>query len=288
MRSIKFKVDWMQVLVNLPSFCHIFRELQKKDPSYNPEIAAMFLSSFLCTENLLKSNASFIKITVNDDFMPNDMGMLAAFKNHNKEVNAFRVNEAASRVKSPIWINTLFCLSRSQTQEFSRARTTNFVMLDTRKVSVPILPTKASLVIGHPLTAKFDAKCVLSILSQIRSSLPLQFNIRPHPSSRFEEVVNAFTDINGVLPASIIITDPINDLSQFNQSIDLCIGGNSSACKELLNFGTAVLYRDDLDLGEQDAHGWLRLGLFYDFRSEYYIDMATVQNFFDKLESRAT
>lgn len=286
LQSIDLQVNWTQLFVSLPTFVYIFKKLLEKDQSYNPEIAAAFFSSFICTENFLVSNRGFSRITVNDDFMPKDLGMLAAFKVHNKEVNAFRVNEAASRVKSPIWLNKLFCLSRTQTHEFARAKKYEVVESNASKVLVPI-PKSNILVIGHPLTAKFDAKSIWSVLSQVKSSLPIQFNLRPHPASRVEEVIRAFKDIDGVQTASINITDPADALSQFNQSVDICIGGNSSACKDLLNFGTAILYRDDLDFAEQDAHGWLQLGLFYDFRNEYYIDMAEVQKFFNDFNSRA-
>ena len=120
---------------------------------------------------------------------------------------------------------------------------------------------------------------MVSVFGSVRCSLPLKFMLRPHPSSNRHEIDRLFSDIKGKYGLELTLADGNQDIALFCEDIDICIGGHSSACKDILNHGVPVLYRCDLDQAEKDAHGWFELGLFYDFRYSTDIDMMSLGNF---------
>ena len=159
---MKFKVTWYEILITLPPLFVIASKILKRD-NYNPEIAAAFISSFIHMKAFLKENPNYREVIINDDFMPNDLGLLAAFQWHGKKIYAFRVNDASSRVTSPVWLDKLYCMSSIQMLEFSRSKSKKLFEQLSVEVKVPDLRNRKLIKIGHPLTAKFNPEAIVRV-----------------------------------------------------------------------------------------------------------------------------
>ena len=246
----------------------------------NPEIISRVLSSYFIALFYFKDNSHIKKLIINDDFMPNDLGILVAAKSNNKLIHVFIINDAHNRFNPPLWVDCLSCKTECQSLEKMRCYKNNYLNLKNKPFSLQKLPLLQSVKIGIPLPSKLNLAIIFEVLKKINSSLPLVYYFRLHPETKISNVILCFNTLCADYCLNAYLSSGDESLEIFSNNIDICLGGNSSATKDLFNLGVPVLYRDDLDDNGFDSHGWMRKGYFFDFRDKYEIDLKNIFCFY--------
>lgn len=273
---------FFKLKVFLKHFCVIYKIISKERVS-NPEVLTKYLWAYVTWAHYLRHQPhDYTEIIVNDDFMPTDFGVLTASKDLGLGVAAFRVNDAIGRLTSPIKLNQLFCMSTPQFNEYSRCHKKILVKKQTVIVRTIQKTNRPFFVVGVPLPSKFNIKTVCSKLMLLSSELPLVFRLRLHPEVMGQELRDRY---KRAVDASIFrISDCHETIEEFASDLDFVIAGNTSAAKDLLDLGSPVLYRGDLDDNPFDFHNWIALGKMFNFTNSHVIFPSEVNEFYSGLK----
>lgn len=260
-------------------FCVIYKIISKERNS-NPEVLTKYLWAYVTWADYMgrQQNDCYAELIVNDDFMPTDLGVLTASKDLGLKVAAFRVNDAIGRLASPIKLDQLFCMSTPQLNEYSRCHQKILVSKPAVAVRAIRKKNRPFFVVGVPLPSKFNIKTVCSKLSLISSELPLIFRLRLHPEVNGRGLRDSY--VSGVNRSIFSVSDSHETLEKFASDLDFAVAGNTSAAKDLLDLGTPVLYRCDLDDNPFDFHNWIKLGKIFNFTNSHIISPAEVNKFY--------
>ena len=273
-RTVKFRLIFSAFLLG-------YKIVRRLDNA-NPEIVARFFASYIHFHYLLTLEAQIKTVVVSDDLMPNDLALLLAAQELGLKTSVFRVNDATKRVCPPFRISLLYCMSVSQLEESGRYQTKTIVAKQALPLCLEKIKHADQFLIGIPLTSKYCLVTIAGVLDKIRSPFPVRFIVKAHPETDTGRIISEIKEVQEKYTLDLDLFEPERSLKEFASSIDFSIAGNSSAAKDLYDMGVPILYRNDLDFGEFDAHGWFRSGIFYDFRSKVILDPTDVAQFYEK------
>ena len=245
-----------------------------------PEILAKYLLGYVFWIGVTRHSGTYFKsITINDDFMPIDIGSLIAFSDNKLKTRVYRINDARGRLVGPIFVDELYCMSEEQKLEFSRSRVSYYIrptQLNIREIDEF---SNVPLIVGIPLPSKFDIIKVLDKISSISFDREVSYVLRLHPSSKRE--IYSVKDIIANEGFDILIREADESIDLFAESVDFCLAGNTSAVKDLYNLGVPIVYSADLDDAPYDFHGWVEQGIIYNAGLLSLISVREINYFYE-------
>ena len=248
--------------------------------SINTELYARFVTSYILFKIAFRENLFIEKVVVNDDLMPNDLALVVAGAHSRLATSIYRVNGALGRNRPPISIDIIYCMNVKQVDEVCNISKTILVEKQKNPVNLQPLKHAKKLNIGVPLGSKYNLNKIFNTIAALRCSSDLKYILRPHPETNVSFIRLEFDELINKLNVNTKLEINTGSFENFVSNVDLVLCGNSSVGKDLLDEGIPILYRDNLDTHEYDAHGWLAGGYFFDFCENLEINLEDIIKFY--------